>query len=301
MKRNNNPNIKIIVACHKADPNIMEDDMYMPIHVGKALHPGLDLGFQGDNTGDNISEKNETYCELTAIYWAWKNLKDVDIIGLCHYRRYFNFYKKLYIKQEEQEFSSKEFKSLTKELLPPLNWENKEALLPVSRPHPDSILNMHIKNLDYIDFCLLEKIILDKYPDYRESIWKIWYKTQNVPQRNMFLMKWDIFDKYCKFLFDILSEVEKHAKLSSYKYYSRLYGFMGELLLPLFLYHNNYKIEQRQIIFISNKPKKESIFTVITRSIFYKIRFTLNTISVKQLYSKWKENILRNEFPQLYK
>ena len=81
--------IKILVAAHKADPNIRQDEVYMPIHVGKSLHPELDLGFQGDNTGDNISEKNGSYCELTALYWAWKNLKDVEIIGLAHYRRYF--------------------------------------------------------------------------------------------------------------------------------------------------------------------------------------------------------------------
>ncbi|MDE6435176.1 MAG: DUF4422 domain-containing protein, partial [Lachnospiraceae bacterium] len=88
---NKEPKIKILVACHKADPAIRQDDIYMPIQVGKALHPELDLGFQGDDTGDNISEKNGSYCELTAMYWAWKNLpKDVDIVGLCHYRRYFN-------------------------------------------------------------------------------------------------------------------------------------------------------------------------------------------------------------------
>ena len=89
MDEKKQPRIKILVACHKADPNIRQDDIYMPIQVGKALHPELDLGFQCDNTGDNISEKNGSYCELTALYWAWKNLKDVDYIGLCHYRRYF--------------------------------------------------------------------------------------------------------------------------------------------------------------------------------------------------------------------
>lgn len=93
MKENKQPRVKILVACHKADPNIRQDDIYMPIQVGKALHPELDLGFQCDNTGDNISEKNGSYCELTALYWAWKNLKDIDYIGLCHYHRYFSIYE----------------------------------------------------------------------------------------------------------------------------------------------------------------------------------------------------------------
>ena len=99
MEETKQPRIKILVACHKADPNIRQDDIYMPIQVGKALHPELDLGFQCDNTGDNISEKNGSYCELTALYWAWKNLKDVDYIGLCHYRRYFDLTEEKLIKE----------------------------------------------------------------------------------------------------------------------------------------------------------------------------------------------------------
>lgn len=79
------PRLKILVACHKADHAIRQDDNYMPIQVGKALHPELNLGFQCDNTGDNISEKNGSYCELTALYWAWKisemsNISDCAII-----------------------------------------------------------------------------------------------------------------------------------------------------------------------------------------------------------------------------
>ena len=80
--------VKILVAIHKAD-KVYGDKVYMPIQVGKSLSE-FNLGFQGDNTGDNISEMNSMFCELTAHYWAWKNLKDVDYIGLCHYRRYFD-------------------------------------------------------------------------------------------------------------------------------------------------------------------------------------------------------------------
>ena len=78
--------IQIIVAAHKAY-RMPTDPMYLPLHVGKA-GKDLALGFQGDNTGENISEKNATYCELTGLYWAWKNL-DADYIGLAHYRRHF--------------------------------------------------------------------------------------------------------------------------------------------------------------------------------------------------------------------
>ena len=60
-------NIQVIVATHK--PYAMPaDDMYLPLHVGaEGKEP---IGFTGDNTGDHISEKNATFCELTGLYWA---------------------------------------------------------------------------------------------------------------------------------------------------------------------------------------------------------------------------------------
>ena len=77
--------IKILVATHKKY-DMPSEDIYLPIHVGREGKE--DLGYQGDNQGENISLKNSNYCELTGLYWAWKNLQ-CDVIGLSHYRRYF--------------------------------------------------------------------------------------------------------------------------------------------------------------------------------------------------------------------
>ena len=60
--------------------------MYLPVQMGHAIHPGI--GYIGDDTGENISERNGNFCELTGLYWAAKNL-DSDYIGIVHYRRYF--------------------------------------------------------------------------------------------------------------------------------------------------------------------------------------------------------------------
>ena len=81
--------VKIFVVCHK-EAEVPNDDVYTPIHVGKAKSD-LNFGFIGDNTGDNISEKNSTYCEMTAHYWVWKNVRKEDAVyvGFCHYRRFF--------------------------------------------------------------------------------------------------------------------------------------------------------------------------------------------------------------------
>ncbi len=86
MKRE--PSIKIFVAHHKPW-YIYEDDVYVPIQVWKKKSK-IDLWILWDDTGDNISEKNDNYAELTAQYWVWKNydLRDVDYVWFCHYRRY---------------------------------------------------------------------------------------------------------------------------------------------------------------------------------------------------------------------
>ena len=45
--------LKILVACHKA-VEVFKNDVYVPIHVGKALHPNLELGFISDNIGESF-------------------------------------------------------------------------------------------------------------------------------------------------------------------------------------------------------------------------------------------------------
>ena len=208
------PKIKILVACHKADPAIRQDDIYMPIHVGKALHPELDLGFQGDDTGDNISEKNGSYCELTAMYWAWKNLpKDVDIVGLCHYRRYFDI----------TETEIKVCLSKYDVIIPDPNilaWPlEKELALWTSLE----------------DVYLLIEILRLRFPEYRNIIDDYFFTSNKFYRLNMFLMSRREFNCYCEFLFDILYEFEKKSREYPYCRQRRVYGYLGEILMGVWI------------------------------------------------------------------
>ena len=85
--------VKILVATHKKYKMPADTSVYLPIHVG--CEGKKKLGFQGDNSGENISVLNPYYCELTGLYWAWKNL-ECDYLGLVHYRRYFTKMTKKY-------------------------------------------------------------------------------------------------------------------------------------------------------------------------------------------------------------
>lgn len=255
MEEKKQPKIKILVACHKADPNIRQDDIYMPIQVGKALHPELDLGFQCDNTGDNISEKNGSYCELTALYWAWKNLKDVDYIGLCHYRRYFDFGRKLLLYESGINISSNDFHKIKIEK-PNINKIFSKYDIILAKPYsvPFSLEveynYAHIKN----DFNILEGVLKELYPEYATSFNRFFYKNNKLSAYNMFLTSFQVFEGYCTWLFRILDEVEHRVKISSYTDQARIFGYMAERLLNVYANYNKFKILYQPIVKIDNTP-----------------------------------------------
>jgi hypothetical protein len=193
----------------------------MPIQVGKALHPELDLGFQCDNTGDNISEKNGSYCELTALYWAWKNLKDVDYIGLCHYRRYFKYDLRNIIND------------LSKYDVITLSYRNN--------PFSASMDLSHL--LTQEDVAIAINRLLMTHPNYKQSLIQYLYRNNKVSQCNMFIMKWKDFDDYCKFIFPLLADMEKILKPHSYTRLKRNIGYIAENFQGLYFHYKNYKIK----------------------------------------------------------
>lgn len=284
--------VKILVCAHKKG-FVYQDDIYTPIQVGKALSKN-DFGFLGDDTGDNISLKNESYCELTAIYWAWKNLTDVDYIGLCHYRRFFNFNKVNHFIKKESDYISTDSFLKNANITISENLLRADVILPEPHSFSRSLIEYQIFNQGFINFCILEKVILKLYPEYKESLSHVFYRSDNVPQRNMFIMRKDIFDDYAKWLFDILFEVEKYVKLSPYKYEKRLFGFMGEMLLPLYCYHNKLKIKKRRLYFISDDKNDINPLEELGVTLFNKLRFKLNTLQNKSqlLFSERPEIIL---------
>ncbi|WP_286332430.1 DUF4422 domain-containing protein [Duncaniella freteri] len=219
MEETKQPRIKILVACHKADPNIRQDDIYMPIQVGKALHPELDLGFQCDNTGDNISEKNGSYCELTALYWAWKNLKDVDYIGLCHYRRYFDLTDEKLIKEISR----------------------NDIIIGEPNILPITIYDELVKWTSFEDVAILFDSLIELYPGCKKQIIEFYYLDNKFPKCNMFIMTKKMFDDYCEFLFSILELCENRIVKSPYKRQQRVLGYLAETLIGLWVGFNKNK------------------------------------------------------------
>lgn len=240
---------KIIVCTHKKDFTL-QNEVYMPLHVGKACSK-LDLGIQGDDTGENISHKNPNYCELTGLYWAWKNLKNIDYIGLAHYRRYFDFTESVASRVNIYNTTADDIQN---KLLKLTHGENLLGNYDIILPRPwymsNSVKDMYIHSHIIEEYYILVRTILMLYPDYKGSIEKYWCKDNRWICFNMFFTKHDIFDDYCTWLFSILSEVEKRARISDYAFQRRIFGFMSEIMLPLYCFHNKLKIKYMPIAMV---------------------------------------------------
>ncbi len=220
------PNIKIIVATTKKY-RMPKDPIYVPVQVGADLSNAPDLPYIKDNTGDNISEKNPRYCELTGLYWAWKNL-DADYIGLVHYRRYFASDKK---KLEGDPFKSiirgKELEKL---------FEEYSVVVPEKRKYYIETLYSHYAHTHYEEQLQATRRVMEAlHPEYIESYDRVMNRTSGY-MFNMMIMRRDILDKYCEWLFEILAEIEKDRfdkGLSNYQ--GRYIGRISEIIFNVWM------------------------------------------------------------------
>lgn len=217
-------NIQIFIASHKKFINRTVGP-YIPLYVGKSNKN--DLEYLGDDTGDNISSKNPNYCELTGLYWIWKNV-DAEYVGLCHYRRYFVSKIGFYLKKNR--------------ILKSLN--GSDIILPNKYKTKDNIKQNYKKAHNLNDLELARAIIEKKYPDYLKSFDKVMDSNTGY-YHNMFICKKELMNEYCEWIFTILFELEDMIDISNYdSYQQRVFGFLSERLMNVWLDHKNLNIKE---------------------------------------------------------
>lgn len=239
--------MKILIATQAEISFIhLEDEVYAPIIVGANNCNFQNENYIKDNVGDNISDKNYKYCELTALYWAWKNLLKEDYIGLSHYRRYFLFNYKSNYNQDRLPFRnvSNNFLSF---ISPQKNdiieiLESYDIILPKAKKLLLSIREDYYRDIVCFkkDFDIMEQVVLEKYPEYRNSVSEV-FNGKKMYHFNMFVLKRDKFNNYMSWLFDILIECENRIDTSKYsKTEKRVLGFLAERLFTLYVHHNKF-------------------------------------------------------------
>ena len=250
--------VKILVATHKKS-EIPDDHIYMPVHVGKSLHLDVDLGYQPDNEGDNISEKNPYYSELTAVYWAWNNL-DAEYIGLAHYRRHFCFKKKkddwssILNTQEAEQLCSK-----------------YDLILPKMRKlYIETVYSHYDHTFDGKQFDNAREILAEMCPEFLPFFDKqMNRRCQHL--FNMFIMKKELFHAYCEWLFPILEKLESYYDLKAMDpFQARLIGRVSERLLDVWVMKNNIPYKEIDYIYFGKKNFHKKIIGFIMAKFFGK-------------------------------
>ena len=227
-------NIDIFVAAHKPCKIQIKDFSYKMIQVG-AIGKEHFSQLTDDMYEDNISSKNYTYCELTAMYHIWKH-SNADIKGLCHYRRYFTSHQYL---SEALSYTIKKYpfilsgKKIEKIL-------NNHDLIVGIHPHKNQSDFDYYKEHHIIsDLNCVKSVIGELYPDYI-SAFNECLNSDNFYLANMLYAPKEIFDAYSRWLFDILFEVEKQIDLAGRDdYQKRALGFLSERLLKVWVMKNN--------------------------------------------------------------
>jgi hypothetical protein len=208
---------------------------------------------QGDNTGDNISARNQYWSEITGLYWAWKNLERVDYVGLCSYRRFFNFKSsvggpvRVVPHSHKIEVENIDLSTVTGLL-------SKYDII-VPKPYTYAYSIRRVCSMNYVDrdFDLLEKLVHDVSPEYDAAYQYVFYGTNKMIGHNMFILRWDRFQQFCRWVFDILLRLETLINPTDYPICQvRVFGYMHEILLGVFIEHHKLRPYHSQIVWIND-------------------------------------------------
>ena len=281
--------IKIFVS-HRIDldSEIIDNPLFIPVRCGAVYDKRENITMLGDNTGDNISEKRNSFCELTVQYWAWKNIK-ADYYGLCHYRRYFSFADERFGVNESggntancviypfiDDTAVAKFKMVEAVMRESIEANDIITVEPIDIQSFTGLNN----NIDcvkkdiiwheYKDFEITREVIKEFTPDFL----KYYDKYMNGKKSYLydcFIMKKEYFFLYSEWVFKILFEVEKRINT---KYYNvqknRTIGTISERLLGVFILYLkekfNIRITEKQLVFFENTSKRSELYPAFSKN-----------------------------------
>lgn len=246
------PSIKLYTVYYKHFPLVPKASYLVPIQAGAAIHPRLPM--LGDDTGENISYLNNYYSELTAAYWILKNAeRNTDAWGLCHYRRYLIPLVTKYFFKQKSRYYFKTSQPVLDQLLTDKLYTHLSELLTtaeviVQKPAAAkregrkvyTIKEGYFVDHRRMDWEMTMQVVIEKYPGYAKSIQEFG-EEKYMCFNNVMITTWPIWEEYLNWLFSIFFEVQQRIILPGKGYNERVFGFLGERLHNLFIFHNGLK------------------------------------------------------------
>lgn len=267
-----------------------------------------------DDSADNISGKNDRYCELTALYALWKN-SDADVKGLAHYRRFFSANNKLSPQN-----------AMFRTILPgdmPRSILGQEQIADYLRDHDILIeyprfpifCSAYEDLLRFVfpeDIRVLSSLIHTEYPEYEDS-WQRVLRSTNISYLNMLVAGKKVFDEYCSWLFELLGKLEDRLpRVEGYdSQHKRIFGYLGEVLLNVWVLKNalriryvfslqlleNYKYGENRLVTTAIRTlKKQILVPADMRKPYYRFRFGNIRQSAEKPYTVTLDDVYRQLF-----
>lgn len=225
--------IKIFMCCHKGYDIV--PPLCEPMQCGSAIFPPIE-GALRDDGGENISHRNREYCELTAHYFAWKNVA-TDYYGFCHYRRFFCAGKTRLPYIALRRLSERNRKAL---LGSEEYWRRlitSHEIITVKSENMGLTVREHYINAPYQyaeDLEIFVKILTKNHPELAAAADE--YLSQNECYFcNMFVMDKPHFFEYCTILFGALSEFDGQKTMHGSFQADRTDGYLGEVFTGIYI------------------------------------------------------------------
>ena len=207
---------------------------------------------------------------MTAIYWAWKNLKDVDVIGLCHYRRYFDFHHQTH--REYMVVPTVEYPNLDLSVPPSIidSLKPGEVILRTPTPLPFSVATHYCTLHQSDDLRVLEQVFEKTQPEeMKRAFREVMHNGNKYSPYNMFIMRYRDFEGYCKWLFPLLKELEQKIDSTHYSpYQSRVLGFICERLLNVYIHAQHMKPKYYPVIWITDEENHYASLSTLSWYLF---------------------------------
>lgn len=258
---NSNPRCSIFVITHKKVDEVNAKD-YKYLLVGAKKNNTFSNNYNLDDSGENISDYNDSYCELTGLYWMWKNCKD-DYIGLVHYRRLFAHIKphiKLigrYIvcstKNSFSLLSSEEARRIL---------QTRELIVKRSEKRIRNTKKLFTEQIGEELFCEIKSVLEKKHPEYMDVFYKVCKRHTHI-NCNMFVGRKNVIDAYCDWLFPLLQELDSDNEFKTgSRFHNRELGYVAELLFGIWIEHNAINYETMDTVFAGDGMNVNSIIPI---------------------------------------
>ena len=251
----------IYVITHKKIRNINQGG-YKILLVGACRNNNFENTYYHDNEGDNISEYNDSYCELTGLYWIWKNSKD-DVVGLVHYRRlfariktHFDFIGRHIVLSKNEPYSIISVEEVKEKL------RDTDIIVKKSEFRIRTVKQIFIKQIGKDMFDKIVTAIRELEPSYMDMFKKVCNSHSHI-NCNMFVGKRTVVSNYCKWIFPILEYIDNmKIKETGDRYHNREIGYVSELLLGVWLKCNNVKYTTCPVVFTEDPMVANGVLSI---------------------------------------